>query len=122
MTVPAEMATVARYLGDLRERVVFVGGMIRPLLITDPAVEAARPTKDVDLIVDVGSRVELYALEARLRSLGFSQLQEEWGTDLPLARRWRSSRRDAGGPNDLGVQQRLVRDRDGAPCRRRRGR
>ena len=77
MTVPAEMATVARHLDDLRERVVFVGGMIRPLLITDPAVEAARPTKDVDLIVDVGSRVELYALEARLRSLGFSQLQEE---------------------------------------------
>lgn len=52
MRIPSEIATVVKRLGDLRERVVFVGGMIRPLLITDPAVEAARPTLDVDLIVD----------------------------------------------------------------------
>lgn len=50
--------------------------MIRPLLITDPAVEAARPTLDVDLIIDVQSLTGFYALESRLRALGFSQVQE----------------------------------------------
>lgn len=67
---------MVKRLAELREQVVFVGGMIRPLLITDPAVEAARPTLDVDLIVDVRSRVGLYALEERLRTLGFSQVHK----------------------------------------------
>lgn len=42
---------VAERLGDdLRENVVFVGGAVAGLLITDPAMPAIRPTEDVDLV------------------------------------------------------------------------
>jgi hypothetical protein len=58
-------------LGHLRERVVFVGGAVRGLLITDPAVEGPRPTKDVDVIVEVSPRSAYYQLEEELRDLGF---------------------------------------------------
>lgn len=83
MKIPSEIATVTKWLGELRHEVVFVGGMIRSLLITDPAVEPARPTLDVDLIVNVESRAGLYALEQRLRTLGFSQVQ---GDGAPICR------------------------------------
>jgi hypothetical protein len=59
-------------LGHLRERVVFVGGAVRGLLITDPAVEGPRPTKDVDVIVEVSPRSAYYRLEEELRGLGFN--------------------------------------------------
>jgi hypothetical protein len=47
-----QILAVARHLGDLRERVVFVGGMVCDRLVTDPAAAPARPTDDVDVIVD----------------------------------------------------------------------
>jgi len=43
---------VARALGPLVDEVVFVGGTIPALLITDPAAPRIRPTKDVDFVVD----------------------------------------------------------------------
>jgi len=44
---------VADHLGDvLCEEVVFVGGAVAGLLITDPAMPSIRPTEDVDLIVE----------------------------------------------------------------------
>jgi hypothetical protein len=63
--------TVAHRLGDLREDVVFLGGAVLGLLITDPAASEARPTKDVDLIVDIASRAEYADLETKLRAAGF---------------------------------------------------
>lgn len=45
---------VAERLGDVVEDVVFLGGAIVELLITDPAATVARPTKDVDVIVEIG--------------------------------------------------------------------
>jgi hypothetical protein len=50
---------------------------IRSLLVADPAASASRPTKDVDLIVDVPSRVAYFNLEAMLRSRGFREAVEE---------------------------------------------
>lgn len=47
MRIPIEVITVATALGELRERVVFVGGMARSMLISDPAVAGPRPTKDL---------------------------------------------------------------------------
>jgi hypothetical protein len=73
---PGEIAVlrvVAARLGPLREEVVFVGGVVRSLLITDPAAPAARPTDDIDLIAAAGSRAEYYALAARLHALGFRE-------------------------------------------------
>jgi predicted nucleotidyltransferase len=51
--------------------------MIRGLLITDPAAGAARPTDDVDLIVDVPSYQAFTELKEELRGLGFRESMEE---------------------------------------------
>jgi hypothetical protein len=66
---------VAFRLGRLRERVVFLGGSIVPLLITDPAAPDSRPTKDVDVAVNAASLREVYQLENELRQLGFLHAQ-----------------------------------------------
>ena len=65
---------VAERLGDdLCGRLVFVGGAVAGLLMTDPAQPAIRPTEDVDLLAQVIVRSDYYALEAELRARGFSQ-------------------------------------------------
>jgi hypothetical protein len=77
MKIPPQLLTVATHLGRLTESTVFVGGMIRGLLITDPAAGAARPTDDVDLIVDVPNYKAFTDLKEELRGLGFSESMEE---------------------------------------------
>ena len=64
---------VARRLGPLRDRVAFLGGAATVLLITDPAAPEVRPTRDVDVIAEITSRIEYYRLEETLRELGFVQ-------------------------------------------------
>lgn len=45
------LEVVAERLGAaLRERLVFIGGAVTGLLITDPAMPAIRPTEEVDLV------------------------------------------------------------------------
>jgi hypothetical protein len=66
-----ERAAVA--LGSLLDEVVFVGGATVTLWITDPAAPAPRPTKDVDVVVEVASRTALHDFEARLRAQGFAE-------------------------------------------------
>lgn len=83
MKAPAELWTVAHCLGDILGEVVFVGGMIRELLITDPAAGAARPTQDVDCIVNAVSWVDYAKLSGRLRSQGFCECTED---DAPMCR------------------------------------
>lgn len=77
MKAPAELWTVARSLGDILGEVVFVGGMIRELLVTDPAAAAARPTHDVDCIVNAVSLADYAELSGRLRSRGFAECSDE---------------------------------------------
>jgi predicted nucleotidyltransferase len=64
---------VARGLGSLRERVVFLGGAATSLLMTDPGLPHIRTTLDVDVIVEVLSRMDYYHLEDSLRERGFTQ-------------------------------------------------
>jgi hypothetical protein len=72
MADPIEMLQkVAHALGSMVEEVVFVGGTIPALLVTDPAAPSIRPTKDVDLVVDSQSHQDHAAFEERLRNLGF---------------------------------------------------
>lgn len=61
----------ASALGTLTDEVVFVGGATVTLWITDPAAPPPRPTKDVDVIVEVASRTAYHAFEKRLRDAGF---------------------------------------------------
>jgi predicted nucleotidyltransferase len=68
---------VAKHLGDLRDKVVFVGGCATGMFITDPAMPEGRATQDVDVIVEVTSRMEYHRLEAELRSRGFKQDMSE---------------------------------------------
>ncbi len=67
----AMVETVARCFGELREHIVFLGGAVTALLLTDPAAPAIRATRDVDVLVEVGSQAEYYRLEKQLRALGF---------------------------------------------------
>ncbi|MBL7220397.1 MAG: hypothetical protein ISS69_09805 [Phycisphaerae bacterium] len=62
---------VARALGPLNDEVVFIGGTIPALLITDPAAPPLRATKDVDLIIDTSQHGQHADFEARLRARGF---------------------------------------------------
>jgi hypothetical protein len=76
---------IAAALGQLRDRVVFVGGSATGLLITDPMAAAIRVTKDVDVIVEVASHGGYYQLEEALRAKGFRNDTRE---GAPLCR-WR---------------------------------
>jgi predicted nucleotidyltransferase len=67
------LLVVVRRLGDLRDRVVFVGGMVRGLLITDAGAAPDRPTDDVDLIVELTSTAAYHRLAVKLRALGFRE-------------------------------------------------
>ena len=61
----------ASALGEIAGEVVFVGGATVTLWITDPAAPPPRPTKDVDVIVEVATRADYHAFEGRLRDAGF---------------------------------------------------
>ena len=67
------LEAAADALGDLLGEVVFVGGATLGLWITDPAAPEPRPTKDVDVIVEVASRGGFYEFEERLRARGLRE-------------------------------------------------
>lgn len=67
------LAAVATELGDLTDRVVFIGGAIAPLLQTDPPFPGARVTSDVDGVVASERYADLDDLGATLRVRGFRQ-------------------------------------------------
>ena len=84
---PAALAVrrVADALGDLLDDIVFVGGAVVPLLATDPAAGAFRPTNDVDFVTRVASRAEYSALESALHARGFTHDTSPGCPPLPLA-------------------------------------
>ena len=70
----ALLEIVAERLGDdLREELVFVGGAVAGLLITDPAMPSIRPTADVDLVCRAVALTDYHRVETALRARGFSQ-------------------------------------------------
>jgi predicted nucleotidyltransferase len=83
MSALAPLLVIVRRLRDLRERVVFVGGMVRELLITDPGAPPERPTDDVDLIVELSSTAAYHRFAAELRSFGF---REDTTAGAPICR------------------------------------
>jgi hypothetical protein len=50
---------------------VFVGGAIRGLLVTDPGAAEARPTDDVDVVLEVATYFHYREVELQLHALGF---------------------------------------------------
>lgn len=61
---------VALALDDLNEQVVFVGGAVVSLYADDPGAEEARPTKDIDISVQVSSYTEMEQLREQLAVKG----------------------------------------------------
>lgn len=63
----------ASLLKDLNEQVVYVGGRIVGLLITDIVEDDIRPTFDIDVAFDLDTTdiVAHYSLQKKLESLGF---------------------------------------------------
>lgn len=66
-----------------------MGGATVELWITDPAAPPVRPTKDVDVVIEVTTRTAFHEFEARLRERGFSEDRQDG-----VICRWR--RRDSG--------------------------
>ena len=63
------LEAAARALEPMLGEVVFVGGCVAGLLITDRAVAGVRPTTDVDVIAEVYSYARYDELSDRLREL-----------------------------------------------------
>lgn len=76
-TPSVEMVTLAaEKLGDLCSRVVFLGGAVVDLLVTDSVASPARPTDDVDVVVEVAGYIGYHELESELRARGFGNVIE----------------------------------------------
>lgn len=58
-------------LEDLADKVVYIGGATVSMYRDRPA-EQARPTDDVDIVIEITKLVEYVAIEEQLRSKGFS--------------------------------------------------
>ncbi len=71
------MKAVARVSNELEGNYAFLGGAVVNLLLDDPALSEVRPTKDVDVVIEVLSHVDYTKLEERLRGLGFSHDDQE---------------------------------------------
>lgn len=65
------LVATARRIESLLKDVVFVGGQLTELLVTEPTSAYTRPTDDVDVIVRITTRTAYRALEQRLAALGF---------------------------------------------------
>jgi len=57
---------VALALGDLNQEVVYVGGAVVSLYVTDSGAEQPRPTKDIDISVQVSSYAQMDKLREQL--------------------------------------------------------
>src|SRR5882757_1778971 len=78
-----QLIAAARLLRPLLDELVFVGGCVTGLLITDEAAGDPRSTLDVDAIAEITSYAEYAEFGDRLRALGF---REDTSEDAPLCR------------------------------------
>ena len=68
----AMLQTVANGLGDLKDEMVFVGGVVAELYASNPDLSEIRPTVDVDCVIELRSKNAHAKLEDDLRALGFA--------------------------------------------------
>jgi hypothetical protein len=67
------LRTVATRIGTLRERVMFLGGTILPLLVHGEVATDIRVAKDVDIMVHADSKADLWAFEDALWEAGLKR-------------------------------------------------
>ena len=69
---------VAERLDSLAERMVFLGGATLGLFVTDPSAAPPRPTKDVDLVVEITMLEYLdNSFRSQLLTRGFREVVDE---------------------------------------------
>ncbi len=68
---------IAVALGELNEQVVYVGGAVVSLYIDDPSADDVRPTKDIDVSMQIETLGELEKIRMDLRKKGFYQSPED---------------------------------------------
>ncbi len=68
---------IATALGDLNNRVVYVGGAVVSLYIDDPSADDVRPTKDIDISMQIRTLGELEKIRVELSQKGFYQSHED---------------------------------------------
>lgn len=68
---------IANALGELNERVAFVGGAVVSLYIDDPAADDVRPTQDIDFSMEIAHLAELEFIRESLVQKGFYQTSED---------------------------------------------
>lgn len=66
------LLVIADALGELRDQVVFLGGAVVGLLVSDPLAESVRATYDVDAVVNL-DWARFRGIEARVESQGFAR-------------------------------------------------
>jgi len=67
------LSIVAKGLGGLKERVVFLGGATVGLHLTSPEAPEERPTDDVDCVVEITSLANYYNPHSAYRGQGSSE-------------------------------------------------
>lgn len=70
----AMLGAVAEAMGDLRERVVFLGGTVLPHLLSSRLSDKVRYAKDVDCIADFERKADLFEFEDALWERGFTKI------------------------------------------------
>ncbi|MFH1726145.1 MAG: hypothetical protein ABII00_16170 [Elusimicrobiota bacterium] len=80
------LAVVAKALGELKDRVVFVGGATVAVYIDDAAAPPLRVTDDVDCVAEVAGWNDYHKLGEKLQELGFTHPADE---DKPPRCRWK---------------------------------
>lgn len=74
---------IIRSLDDLCNSMVFVGGCATGLLLTSERSELIRPTRDVDVIVQVTTLGDYHAIEKQVAEKGF---KHDISDDAPICR------------------------------------
>lgn len=67
----ATVEEVARALKPLKEQIVFVGGAVVSIYTDDPAADEIRPTRDIDVTLNVHNMGHWANLQEQLAELGF---------------------------------------------------
>jgi predicted nucleotidyltransferase len=91
--------TVAKGLGEFNQRVVYVGGAVVSMYINDPAADDVRPTKDIDISLEIASLTELEVIRKVLRNKGFSQTADE---DIICRFRYKDIKVDVMSTREIG--------------------
>ncbi|WP_111710150.1 nucleotidyl transferase AbiEii/AbiGii toxin family protein [Lutibacter citreus] len=68
---------IASALVGLNQNVVYVGGAVVSLYINDPSADDVRPTKDIDISMEIANVGELEAIREEIQERGFYQSYED---------------------------------------------